>query len=140
VGDAQTLVADSIAVIATVACLALWLAERHDAGELPAPAPSWRIAENRWSAARDGVEGKMVDLRSGEAIYTRARLHGVLEAIAPFADGLGARDALERAHALVECNGSQRQRTIHRERGPYELARELVEAFLRANGGDTTTT
>ena len=32
-----------------------WLAERHDAGDLPAPRPTWRIEENRWPACRHGA-------------------------------------------------------------------------------------
>ena len=38
------------------------LAARYDAGEASAVAPTWRIAENRFSALRHGVEGTMVEL------------------------------------------------------------------------------
>ena len=49
--------ADAAAVAAVAHALVVELAERHDAGELPPPAPSWRIAENRWSASRPGAPG-----------------------------------------------------------------------------------
>jgi glutamate---cysteine ligase / carboxylate-amine ligase len=37
-------------------------------------APGWRIAENRWSAIRHGIEGEMRDLRTGAVRSTRAAL------------------------------------------------------------------
>jgi len=38
------------------------------------PVPDWRIAENRWSAVRHGLEGQMRDLRTGALRPTRALL------------------------------------------------------------------
>ena len=72
--DAQTTIADVAGVSAFAQCLAATIAERFDAGERPEPAPSWRIAENRWWAARDGVEGQLADLATGERVPTRERL------------------------------------------------------------------
>ena len=54
------------AVAALVHALVAWLAERHDAGEPLATADTWRIEENRWSAARWGMDGALADLRTGE--------------------------------------------------------------------------
>ena len=68
VPDAQTTVDDAAAVAALGQCLVAWLCERHDAGEQLPVAPSWRIAENRWFAARDGAEARLVDLETGEPV------------------------------------------------------------------------
>lgn len=130
VPDAQSTVGDAGALIATTCALVLWLAERHDAGELTAPAPSWRIAENRWSAARDGVHGKMIDLDSGAVVATRERLHALLESLLEVGEPIGARDSLDHAHALAEQNGADRQRAIAADAGALAVVDALSAAFL----------
>jgi carboxylate-amine ligase len=132
VPDAQSTPQDAMAVAASAVALVLYLAERHDAGELPAPAPSWRIAENRWSAARHGTDGETADLTSGAMTATRERLHGLLDELRPTAAALGGGEQIDHAHALAECNGAQRQLAVARERGPHGVADWLCQAFLAA--------
>ena len=110
VADAQSRVADAAAVAGFVAALVLWLAERHDGGDLPPPASQWRIAENRWSAARHGVQGTLADVRTGAVSDTRTVLLARLAEIAPWAPAVGAERAVGHAHALVEENGAMAQR------------------------------
>ena len=74
VPDAQATVADAAAVTALVHALAGWLAARHDAGEPLAVADTWRIEENRWSAARSGIDAELADLSTGERVPARERL------------------------------------------------------------------
>jgi glutamate---cysteine ligase / carboxylate-amine ligase len=127
--DAQSHAVDAAALIAFVAALVLWLGERFDADELPAAAASWRIAENRWSAARHGVHGRMVDLDTGAATYTTERLHSLLEQLLPTATRIGAGDHIGHAHALADCNGADRQRAIAAEHGVLGLMTQLSDAF-----------
>ena len=130
VPDAQTTVADAAAVAAVVQALVAWLGDRHDAGEVLAPAPTWRIEENRWSACRHGVEGTMADLRTGARRPTRDLLHALLDTLASTASNLGGAAALDRARALVEVNGAMNQRAIATDRGMLGLVRWLAERFL----------
>ncbi len=67
VPDAQATVADAAAVAALVHALAAWLAARHDAGEPLETADTWRLEENRWAAARRGM-----DARAGRPAHGRA--------------------------------------------------------------------
>jgi hypothetical protein len=55
------------AIARFVHALGAGLADLHHRGDLQPPAPAWRIAENRWSALRDGVGGELLDLRTGDA-------------------------------------------------------------------------
>jgi glutamate---cysteine ligase / carboxylate-amine ligase len=71
-----------------------------------------RIAENRWSALRDGVSGTLADLDTGEPRPTRAVLHDRLDTLAPVAARLGSAALLEHARALVEANAATRMRAI----------------------------
>jgi carboxylate-amine ligase len=90
-----------------VVALVRQLAHRHREGA-PLPAhPTWRIAENSWSALRDGTHGQMADLASGETSPTEHRLHQLIDRIEDFAD-----DDLDGARALVGCNGADHLRSV----------------------------
>jgi carboxylate-amine ligase len=128
--DAQTSVLDAGALAAFVQALVAWLSERHAAGEpLPTPA-TWRIEENRWSAARHGVEGEMADLQSGDRMSTRERLRGLLDELGPTADRLGSAALLRRARDLVVENGALRQASIAQSEGPLGLAGWMANRFV----------
>src|SRR3954447_16744202 len=65
VPDAQATVRDATAVAALVHCLAAWLAERHDEGAPARVFDTWRLEENRWSAARWGMDAHLADHDTG---------------------------------------------------------------------------
>lgn len=129
VPDAQTTLADAQAVAAVAHALVVELAERHDAGDLAPPAPTWRIAENRWSACRHGMDGTLADIQSGDPIPTRDRVVALLDRLAPVAERIGAGAALADARRLANHNGAARQRAIALERGPQGLADWLADRF-----------
>ena len=120
--DAQTTVADSAGVAAFVHALIAWLGARHDAGDALPTHPRWKIEENRWAAARDGVEGVLADLDTGERRETRTRLRHLLEEIRPHAG-----PELARARALIEENGAVRQRAAA---DAYEATDAIAANFL----------
>jgi carboxylate-amine ligase len=129
VPDAQSTVADAAAIAAVVQALVALLAERHDRGELPSSAPRWRIEENRWSACRDGVEGRVADLETGRLRSTRSCLEELLAQLERFGAHLDSGLALARARQMVEVNGAIAQRRVARQGGPGALARWLAERF-----------
>ena len=128
VPDAQTTVGDAAAVAATAQALLVWLGERFDAGDRLAVHDTWRIEENRWSAARWGVEGTMRDLDTGAAEPTRERLDRLLDALEPVAQRLGCAGELAHARTLVACNGAMRLRAAAGG-DPHAAARWLVERY-----------
>jgi carboxylate-amine ligase len=128
VPDAQTTVEQAGAIAATGQALLVWLAERVDAGEPLAVHETWRIEENRWSAARWGVEGEMRDLDTGQREPTRARLHRLLDELAPVADRLGCASELRAARELAEANGAIRLRAASGG-DPHAATRWLVERY-----------
>jgi carboxylate-amine ligase len=128
--DAQTTVAESAAVAAYAHALIGWLSERHAAGEALEAPESWRIAENRWIAARRGLDGRLADLATGERRPIRDLLHERLEALAPTAARIGCAAELSGAHALVERNGAERQREVAADGGLRGLTGWLADRFL----------
>jgi glutamate---cysteine ligase / carboxylate-amine ligase len=129
VPDAQTTVRDAAAIAAVAHALAVWLADRHDAGEPLRGAEAWRIAENRWSACRHGVEGEMRDLATGVPQPTRRRLHGLIDALEPVARRLGCSDELADARRLVAANGAMAMRAAAAG-DPARATRWLAQRFL----------
>jgi carboxylate-amine ligase len=127
VPDAQTTVGETAAVAAVLHALAAWLAARHDGGDLPPPAATWRIAENRWSAARHGLDAVLCDLRSGRRDAARDVLGVLFDALAPHARELGA--DLGGAHVLAEVNGALRLREAAAGAGITDATRWLCDRF-----------
>jgi carboxylate-amine ligase len=110
VPDAQASVREAQALVDVVHRLVAELMERADAGDLPPPVEGWRIQENRWSAMRHGLDGEMIDPRTGERIPTRERV--------------------ARLGWMLESNGSARQRAVFARSGAVGVARALADGFL----------
>jgi glutamate---cysteine ligase / carboxylate-amine ligase len=136
VPDTQATVADSAAIGAVVHALVRRLGARHEAGDLPPAADSWRIDQNRWAACRHGLDAPLADLATGARRPARERLAELLDELAPEAAALGCAAELARARELAGENGAVRQRAVARERGLPGLVAALADAF--AAGGVST--
>ena len=123
--DAQAAPDDVETVVAVVCSLARWLAARYARGE-PLPAhPAWVIAENRWRAAADGVDGELVDLERMRPVRTRARIERLLACIGSSAGDAAEARAVERAYHLLERPSPRAHREVvaaHGLRGLVEWA------------------
>jgi carboxylate-amine ligase len=130
VPDQQTTVSETAALAAVIHALVATLAARHDAGE-PLPVhQGWRIAENRWSAARHGMAGTLADLDTGEPRPARRRVQDLLAELEPAAERIGCLDDLKRADGLASANGAERQRAVAREGGLRGVVEWLAGRFL----------
>nr|WP_242000507.1 glutamate-cysteine ligase family protein [Kribbella rubisoli] len=118
--DVQATVDQTSAIARFVHALGAGLADLHHCGDLQPPAPAWRIAENRWSALRDGVGGELLDLRTGDASPTRSRLHDLVDLAEP-----NARGGLDDVRAMVEHPPVDELRAL----GPYRVVPWLAEVF-----------
>jgi carboxylate-amine ligase len=129
VPDTQITVADTAAVGAVIHALVHHLAARHDAGELLPVAETWRIEENRWSACRHGLDGRLADLVTGETRSTRECLEVLLGELEASAARVGATAEFVHARALLGANGARRQREAASSGGLRELVTWLADAF-----------
>ncbi|MEU4392570.1 YbdK family carboxylate-amine ligase [Kribbella sp. NPDC023855] len=118
--DVQATTDRTSAIAHFVYALAAMLAEHHHLGRLQPPAPTWRIAENRWVALRDGVRGELLDLRTGEARPARRCLHDLIDAAEPYADG-----SLDDVRELVDHPPVEQLRAL----GPDSVVPWLAEVF-----------
>jgi carboxylate-amine ligase len=134
VPDAQTTLAETAGVAALAQCLIGRLADRLDAGEALPVHPSWRIAENRWRAARDGVEAEFADLSTGERTSVRRRLTELIGELEPVAHRLDCVEELELARGMAAENGAIRQRAAAADAGVSDLPRWLSARWLAEPG------
>jgi carboxylate-amine ligase len=130
VPDAQATVEDAAAVTALVHTLAGSLAERHDAGEHFAAPDTWRLEENRWSAARWGMDAELADLRSGARVPARETLAALVAELAPVALRLGCSHELAGVARLAAANGAVRQRAVAADGGLDAVTAWLADAYV----------
>jgi carboxylate-amine ligase len=122
--DAQTRVEDTAAIASLVQCLV-----RLEAGREPAPPDAPEVLdENRFIAARDGMEARLVDPAAWSRRPVRDRLAELLDACAPFARALGCVDELADVARLAASPGAVRQRELVARTGDLE---GLVDALSR---------
>ncbi|QKE83290.1 glutamate--cysteine ligase [Arthrobacter sp. NEB 688] len=114
--DGLSSLADVTAVAALVHCLVVHLEDQLDVGRLPAPLPPWHVQENKWRAARYGLEAiVIVDADSREVPVVDDVLE-LLERLQPVARRLGC---------VAELAGIER---LARGGGGYTRMREAATA------------
>jgi carboxylate-amine ligase len=89
------------------------------------------LEENRFLAARDGIEADLVDPEAETRRPVRAQLRRLLDALRPHADALGCRAELERVLALALAPAFLHQLDVAERRGGdlSGLTMELAAAF-----------
>lgn len=130
--DAVTRVQDAVAIAAYCQALVKQLCERYEAGE---EIPSFHrilTSENKWLAARFGLDAPIMDLGSGRRnrIPIARLIRRTLTEIEPHARELGSERELEGIRdILARGSSADRQlRVYNANRDIVEVAREIAEA------------
>jgi carboxylate-amine ligase len=130
--DAVTRMEDAVALAAFCQALVKRYSERYDAGD---EIPSYHrilTTENKWLAARYGLEAPVMDLATGRRnrIPVAQLVRRTLKEIEPHARELGADAELEGIREiLARGNGSDRQRRVwNANRDLTEVVREIADA------------
>ena len=87
--DSQTHIEHSLGLAALVQAMVRELAEHYDAGKTLSPYPFEMLDENKWLAARHGLEGELVDLPSSDRVPTRALARRLLDRMREHCTGPG---------------------------------------------------
>jgi carboxylate-amine ligase len=101
------------AITALSQALVVWLSDRYDAGlELPRH-QAWTIRENKWRAARYGLDAEIIRDEEGNLISLRRSIGDLVETLGPTAERLGCPDDLNRVNDILERGTSAtRQREM----------------------------
>lgn len=105
--DAQTTLADTAAIAALVQCVVR--AEVEGDEHMERAMPQEVLAENRFLAARDGMEAELIEPELGRRLPARELIAELIAVCRPHAEALGCATELEDALRLGERTGAQRQ-------------------------------
>jgi carboxylate-amine ligase len=128
--DSQTRIEHTLALAALTQAMVRELCEHYEAGGALAPYPWQMLDENKWLAARHGLDAELVDLPSSDRVPTRALAQRLLERLREHAQDLGSADELEGIADLLEGgNGATRQLVV------YEANHDLREVMAEIVAG-----
>ena len=111
--DGVSTLSEMRALVALTHCLVVDLSERLDRGETLPTMPPWHVQENKWRAARYGLDAWIIlDEHSNERLM-RDDLHDLLERLAPVAERLDCSADLALVEEIPRRGASyQRQREV----------------------------
>jgi carboxylate-amine ligase len=122
--DSQTHIEHTLGLAALVQALVRELADHFESGKRLSRYPFEMLDENKWLAARHGLEGELVDLPHSERISTRALARRLLDRMRDIAVDLGSSAELDAVEDLLERgNGAARQVVV------YEANHDLREVM-----------
>jgi carboxylate-amine ligase len=79
------------------------------------------IMENKWRAARYGLDGKMIDFGKQTEAPARQLIGEILEFVDDVVDELGSREAISYVHKILENgNGADRQLRVYHATGDFK--------------------
>jgi carboxylate-amine ligase len=113
--DGVSTLTEMRALVALTHCLVVDLSDRLERGERLPTMPPWHVQENKWRAARYGVDAWIIlDAENNECLM-QEDLHRLIERLSPVAERLGCAADL----ALVE--------EIPRRGASYQRQRQVAE-------------
>lgn len=127
--DSQTRVEHTLALAALIQAMVKELAEHFDAGKPLAAYPWQMLDENKWLAARHGLDSELIDLPASDRVGARALARRLVDRLREHAQDLGSADDLEGIDDLIENgNGAQRQIVVYEANHDLrEVMAEIVE-------------
>jgi carboxylate-amine ligase len=124
------------ALVALTHCLVVSLADRLEKGQALPQMPPWHVQENKWRAARYGLDAWIIlDAQSNERLL-REDLEDLLDDLAPVARRLDCLEDLQLVREIVRRGASyQRQRRVaERTYGDLVAVVDSVVHDLDADG------
>lgn len=120
--DGVSTAAEIASLAALVQCLVDWLSAKLDAGEDVPVLQPWFVRENKWRAARYGLDAEIITDASGSERLVGDDLRELVATLMPTAERLGCAEELSHVTDTLSNGGSyQRQLRV-----------------AAANGGDLT--
>jgi carboxylate-amine ligase len=114
--DAQTRLESVAGIVALVQSLVATFAAEFDRRGQLSPQPITLVAENKWRAARDGLNAQLIDLANDTERPARAAVRELIERCGDAATELGCARELEHVEAILERgSGAEEQLEVYEE-------------------------
>jgi carboxylate-amine ligase len=103
-------------IVALSQALVVWLSEQYSNGlEIPQHR-AWTVRDNKWRAARYGVDAEIIRDEDGNVMSLRRSIGDLVERLSPTAERLGCLDDLNGINSILERGTSAvRQREVFAE-------------------------
>jgi carboxylate-amine ligase len=126
--DAVPTLRETAALAALAQCLVEWFDRRLDAGDRLAVPRDWVMRQNKWLAARHGIDADLIVDEAGTRAPTRALVEALVADLAPVAADLECGEELGAVTAILDAGPSyERQRRIRRAGGTLQ---DVVDALV----------
>jgi len=128
--DAQTRVEHTLALGALVQAMVRELAIHFEEGSELSRYPYEMLDENKWIAARHGLQGELVDLPERERVQTKVLARRLYDRLREHAQDLGSANELDALTDLLDRgNGAERQAIVYEANHDLrEVVAEIVAA------------
>ena len=130
--DVTTKVEEAVAIAALTQALVVKLHRLYKNNQ------SWRlyrralIEENKWRAARYGIEGKLIDLGKEQEVPMRALIPELLELVDDVVDDLGSRPAVNYVNTIMkEGTSAERQMRVYEQTNDLKAVVRHIVAETR---------
>jgi carboxylate-amine ligase len=135
--DSQTRVEHTLGLAALVQAMVKELAEHYEAGERLSRYPYEMLDENKWLAARHGLEAELVDLPEMSRVDVPELTRRLMDRLRPHSEELGSAQHFAAVEdLLVNGNGGARQIVVYEANHDLrEVVREIVDASVPEPGG-----
>jgi carboxylate-amine ligase len=137
--DAQTRVEHTLGIAALVQAMVKELAEHFESGQELSDYPYEMLDENKWLAARSGLDAALVDLPSERRVLAGDLARRLLDRLRPHAEELGSAAELAGVEDILErgTGGSRQVLVYEANHDLREVMSEIVEKTLpRDRNGD----
>jgi glutamate---cysteine ligase / carboxylate-amine ligase len=136
--DTATKVEEAVAIAALTQAIVVKLHRLYTSNQ------GWRmyhralIEENKWRAARYGIEGKMIDFGKEAEVPMKSLIPELLELVDDVLDDLGSRGAIEYIHTILnEGTSAERQLRVYQQTGDMKDVVKHLVAETRASVMDS---
>lgn len=125
--DAPTNLRELAAIVALTHCLIVYYDSLFEAGESLPSLQQWHNTENKWRAARYGMDAIIITSRDTDEVPVTEDLELLLDVLRPFAEQLGCAAELELVREIMDGKAAyQRQRERFEETDDWKAVVDLA--------------
>jgi glutamate---cysteine ligase / carboxylate-amine ligase len=130
--DSQTRVEHTLALAALAQAMVKELAEHYEEGKKLSRYPYEMLDENKWLAARHGLDAELVDLPNMDRVHVPDLTRRLMERLRPHAEELGSLEDFDGLEDILDHgNGGARQIVVHEANHDLrEVVAEIVAATV----------
>lgn len=132
VSDAASNLHELGAVVALTHCLVVYYDRMIDAGETLPTLQPWHVAENKWRAARYGMDALVITSRATDERWVKDELADLMVELAGIAEELGCARELASIQDIIDTGaGYERQRARFKSAGSWAQVIDMTCEEMR---------